>query len=258
MRLSDRCYAVTGLGYVTPWCVNAGFVTGDEITLVIDTGGNTLAAQSVHGYALAAKPGNSLRVINTEKHFDHIGGNGYFRELGIDVWGHAAIARTQIEFEAEIAAFNDAIADPVRRARIEALAFFHGTNLVNPNCTILNNTTFDLGKVEVEILLTPGHTQANLSVWIPEDRVLFCGDCVVREYLPNLDAGTEADWSLWLESLDRIEQLNAEVIVGGHGPISRGSEIPRAIDSVRNVLKEAIRHGYSPTSATWPDQDDLR
>src|SRR5450755_31912 len=73
MQLSSRCYAVTGLGYSAPWCVNAGFVTGDELTLVVDTGANRLAAQSIHGYASAARPGNQLRVINTEKHFDHIG-----------------------------------------------------------------------------------------------------------------------------------------------------------------------------------------
>ena len=90
MRLTDHCYAVTGLGYSLPWCVNAGFIAGDAITLVVDTGGNTLAAQTIHGYASAARPGNKLRVINTEKHFDHIGGNGYFRELGIDVWGRFA------------------------------------------------------------------------------------------------------------------------------------------------------------------------
>ncbi|HEX8985042.1 MAG TPA: MBL fold metallo-hydrolase, partial [Bryobacteraceae bacterium] len=133
MRLSSRCYAVTGLGYLAPWCVNAGFVVGDELTLVIDTGGNTLAAQSIHGYASAARPGNRLLVINTEKHFDHIGGNGFFREHGIDVWGHVGAARTVAEFQAEIAEFNDAIPNPARRARGEARAFFYDTRLVNPS-----------------------------------------------------------------------------------------------------------------------------
>ena len=98
MRLSNRCYAVTGLGYSAPWCVNAGFIAGDEVTLVVDTGGNALAAQTVHGYASAARAGNQLRVVNTEKHFDHIGGNGFFRDLGIDVWGQVGMARTGAEF----------------------------------------------------------------------------------------------------------------------------------------------------------------
>jgi glyoxylase-like metal-dependent hydrolase (beta-lactamase superfamily II) len=248
MRLTDYCYAVTGLGYVSPWCVNAGFVVGNEQTLVVDTGGNRLAAQTIHGYACAARPGNKLRAINTEKHFDHIGGNGYFSECGIDVWGHAGIARTPDEFQAEIAEFNDAIPDPVRRARNESQAFFYQTTLLSPNCKIQNDTIFDLGGRSVEILLTPGHTQTNISVWVPEDGVLFVGDCVIREYLPNLDAGSSEDWQQWLESLDRIEQLKPEFIVGGHGPVSRGDEIPAAIDSVRKVLSESIARGFSPTS----------
>jgi glyoxylase-like metal-dependent hydrolase (beta-lactamase superfamily II) len=249
MRLTDHCYAVTGLGYSLPWCVNAGFIAGDAITLVVDTGGNTLAAQTIHGYASAARPGNKLRVINTEKHFDHIGGNGYFRELGIDVWGHAGIARTPDEFQAEIAEFNDAIPDPVRRARHEAQAFFYRTGLTNPNCPSHNETTFDLGGLKAEILLTPGHTETNLSVWLPQEGVLFTGDCVIREYLPNLDAGGSADWQRWLESLDRLERLKPSFVVGGHGPVSRGGEIPEAIDLMRKVLHEAIARGFSPTAS---------
>jgi len=247
MRLSEHSYAVTGLGYSSPWCVNAGFITGDGLTLVVDTGGNRLAAQTIHGYATAARPGNKIQAINTEKHFDHIGGNGYFRELGIEVWSHAAAARTQGEFEAEMAEFNDAIPDRVRRARMETRAFFHGTNLVNPNCRIESERSFDLGRLTVEILFTPGHTATNLSVWVPDDGVLFTGDCIVREYLPNLDAGGAPEWQQWLESLDRIERLGPNVVVGGHGPVSRGDEIPMAIESVRGVLQEAISRGCSPT-----------
>jgi glyoxylase-like metal-dependent hydrolase (beta-lactamase superfamily II) len=76
---------------------------------------------------------------------------------------------------------------------------------------------------------------------------LYTGDCVIREYLPNLDAGNKADWQKWLESLDRIEQLKPEVVVGGHGPVSRGGEIVTALDSMRNVLRESIARGSSPT-----------
>ena len=97
-------------------------------------------------------------------------------------------------------------------------------------------------------MLTPGHTPTNLSVWVPDEGVLYTGDCLVREYLPNLDAGSEADWRLWLESLDRIEELKPGFVVGGHGPVSRSDEIPAAIDSVRKVLRESIERGYSPTA----------
>jgi glyoxylase-like metal-dependent hydrolase (beta-lactamase superfamily II) len=249
MRVSNRCYAVTGLGYSTPWCVNAGFVAGDTTTLVVDTGANALAAQTVHGYASAAKPGNQLRVINTEKHFDHMGGNCFFRDQGIDVWGHVGVARTAEEFQAEIAEFNDVIPDEARRARGEARAFFYGTRLVNPNRQIHEDIRFDLGGCTVEILLTPGHTATNLSVWIPEDGVLFSGDCLIHEYLPNLSEGTPANWRTWIESLQRIEALQPSVVVAGHGQVARGDEVRIIVDTVRRVLQESLTRGCSPTAS---------
>ncbi len=231
MRISHRCYAVTGLGYSTPWCVNAGFVTGDNQTLIIDTGANTLAAQTIHGYASAVKPDNQIRVINTEKHFDHIGGNSFFRELGIDVWGHFGIARTAQEFQAEIAEFHEDISNP---------KFFHGTQLTNPNLPIDKEREFDLGGCTAQVLFTPGHTTTNVSVWIPEDRVLFTGDCLINKYLPNLSAGTAYDWRVWLDSLDRIEALRPSIVVAGHGPVAKGAEVQTIIETVRKVLRQSI------------------
>ena len=248
MRLSNCCYAVTGLGYSAPWFVNAGLIAGDKRTLIVDTGGNMHAAQTLHGYAVAAKPGNQLQVINTEKHFDHIGGNSYFRDQGVEVWGHSGIARTEAEFQAEIAEFNDGIVSSARRAAGEAKAFFSGTRLVNPNRALDEETTFDLGGCSASVLFTPGHTATNVSVWVEEERVLYTGDCLINEYVPNLDAGGVADWKVWLASLERVEALRAEIVVAGHGPVARGDEVQRVIDTVRRILDEAIARGVSPTA----------
>ena len=248
MRVSNRCYAVTGLGYLAPWCVNAGFVAGEEVTLVVDTGANALAAASVYGYATAVRPSNRLQVVDTEMHFDHIGGNSFFLDQGIDVWGHVSLQRTKKEFQAEMAEFNADISSPARRARGEASVFYHETTLANPNQPIAVDTTFDLGQCRVELLLTPGHTPTNLSVWVPKDEVLFAGDCLINGYLPNLDAGTPADWEIWLKSLDRITALRPRAVVAGHGPVAQGDEVGVVIDTVRKILEESIARGYSPTS----------
>ena len=248
MRLSPRCYAVTGLAYSPPWCVNAGFIAGDTETLVVDTGGNVLAGQTVHGYATAVRPANRLRVLNTEKHFDHIGGNAFFRAQGVDMWGHVGIARTPAEFQAEIAEFNAAIPNLQRRDRGEAAAFFHATQLSQPNRPIDRDTRFDLGNCAVEILLTPGHTATNVSAWVPDEGVLYTGDCLIAEYLPNLDAGTPVDWQTWLASIDRLEALSPAIVAMGHGPVARGAQVPAVMDTVRRVLRESIARGHSPTS----------
>lgn len=228
--------------------MNAGFITGDETTLIVDTGANSAAASTIHGYASIARPSNRLMVVDTERHFDHIGGNSYFRECGVDVYGHASIQRTDDEFRAEISEFNNEISNPARRSRHEAEIFYHGTRLANPNCPIAEDSALDLGNCQIEILLTPGHTPSNISVFVPSDGVLYCGDCLVNGYLPNLDAGSVDDWLVWLNSLDRIADLAPHIIVPGHGPVATGSEVPRLIENVREILQESIAKGRSPTS----------
>ena len=81
-----------------------------------------------------------------------------------------------------------------------------------------------------------------------EERVLYTGDCLINEYIPNLDAGGVADWKVWLESLKRVEALQAEIVVAGHGLVARGGEVQRVIDTVRRFLDEAIARGGSPTA----------
>jgi glyoxylase-like metal-dependent hydrolase (beta-lactamase superfamily II) len=248
MRLSPRCFAVTGLGYLPPWTVNAGFITGDETTLIVDTGANAAAASTIHGYASIARRSNRLLVLDTERHFDHVGGNGYFRERGIDVYGHSSIQRNDEEFHAEILEFNGEISNPARRHRQEAEIFYHETRLANPNRPIDQDSRLDLGACEIEILLTPGHTPSNISAWLPSDGVLFSGDCLVNGYLPNLDAGSVDDWQIWLQSLDRIAALRPKFIVPGHGPVATDGGVASLIESVREVLRQSIEAGRSPTS----------
>jgi glyoxylase-like metal-dependent hydrolase (beta-lactamase superfamily II) len=248
MRVSAHCWAVTGLAYLPPWEVNAGFIAGGHTTLVVDTGATAMAAATIYGYASLARPSNRLLVVNTERHFDHIGGNAYFRDRGADVVGHPASIRTEEEFRAEIAEYAAAIPDPVRRERGEARVFYNGASLAAPNWLIAEDTTFDLGDLEVRVLLAPGHTPSNLVVHVPADSVVYSGDCLVNGYLPNLDCGTEADWRQWLESLDRIELLAPQIVVPGHGPVAGEGQVRETIRRVRAVLTEALRTGASPTS----------
>lgn len=243
MQVSSHCWAVTGLAYLPPWEVNAGFVAGGHTTLVVDTGASAMAAATIHGYASTARPGNRLLVIDTERHFDHIGGNAYFRDRGADILGHPGCTRTEEEFCAEMAEFDAAIADPARRVRGEAEVFYRGTSLAVPNRFITEDTTLDLGGLEARVLLTPGHTPSNLAVHVPAEGVVYSGDCLVNGYVPNLACGAGREWRQWLDSLARIEQLAPETLVPGHGPVAHGAEVRETIERVGGVLGEALRAG---------------
>lgn len=248
MQISDRCFAVTGLGYVPPWSVNAGFIAGEHSTLIIDTGANALAAMTIHGYAKAAQKGNHVMVVNSEKHFDHIGGNLYFRKQGADIWGHVGIARTAAEFASEVDEFNSIIPNSRRREEREARVFFHETEATNPSHAIATDQRLDIGNCPVEVILTPGHTKTNISIWLPSQSVLYCGDCLVHLYLPNLDASEPPDWPVWLRSIERIRLLHAHTIVCGHGPVAIGAGADSVIERVSNELNDAIQRGTSPTA----------
>jgi glyoxylase-like metal-dependent hydrolase (beta-lactamase superfamily II) len=243
MRISDHCYAVTGLGYLPPWTVNAGFVVGQNLTLIVDTGGSKISAATIHGYAQAARPGNAMTVINTEKHLDHILGNCFFRDLGIDVYGHPGISRSPADLEAEIEEHNAIISDAERRRLREGRLLFSGTRVCNPNKTVTPPTEFELGGLEVQVVATPGHTPTNLTVWVPSERVAYSGDCVVNGYSPNLQSCSPDDWKTWLQSLDTLRSLGPEVVVPGHGPVLRGPEIDREAARVRAILREACAAG---------------
>jgi glyoxylase-like metal-dependent hydrolase (beta-lactamase superfamily II) len=240
LRITSRCYAVTGLAFALPWAVNAGFVVGAGTTLVIDTGPNTLAAQTIHGYAVAAGAGNRLIAVNTEPHFDHLGGNSFFRERGIDIYGHCRIHRTAAELAATIAECNQSIPDRRRRERNEAAVLFQKTTAANPNRPVPEETVLELGGLTARLLFTPGHTPANLAVYIPEEGVLYAGDAVVSGLSPNLECGSAADWRRWKQSLARIAALQPEWIVPGHGPVISRQEREPALDRIAAALDEAL------------------
>jgi glyoxylase-like metal-dependent hydrolase (beta-lactamase superfamily II) len=209
---------------------------------VVDTGPSFFAAQTILGYAQSVRPKNAILAINTERHTDHLLGNGAFRDRGFDVIGHASIARKSEDLAAEIEEMNRCIPQPFRRKLGEGAAFFKGTRAENPNVRIAEDTVLNLGRLEVHILLTPGHTSSNLSVYVPKDGVLFSGDCIVTDYAPNMDDPT-VDLNAWLASLDRIESIRPDVVIPGHGDVLRGETVRNEIERIRRILKQSLETG---------------
>ena len=248
MRLSNRCYAVTGLGYSAPWCVNAGFIAGDEVTLVVDTGGNAAGGPDHSRIRFGGEAGEPTAGRQYGEAF-----RSHRRERLLSRAGDRRVGPSRDCADGRrVSSRNRGVQRRRFPTRLAAHAgkpaLFSGTHLANPNRQIQRTPRFDLGGCTAEILLTPGHTPTNLSVWVPEDGVLFTGDCLISEYLPNLDAGTRTDWRTWLESLQRIEALQPAIVVPGHGPVVRDAGVRTVVDTVRRVLRESIERGCSPTA----------
>ena len=246
MKITEHCYVIYGLTTLPPWMVNAGFIVGSQKTLIVDCGYNYLSAQTIYGYALAARPQNKFIAVNTEPHTDHMGGNCFFREMGIDVYGHAGIHRSEEELAEVKAAYNASITNPFRREKHEEDVVFYKTRFENPNIPISENIEVNLGKKLIEIILTRGHTPMNISVYVSDEKVLFCGDIIVTGHIPHLGESTIEDWKEWLVSLDTIEKLSPKIVVPGHGEILQGEEIFFRIQEIRSIVKTAISTGKPP------------
>jgi cyclase len=186
-------------------------------------------------------------ALVTERHLDHIGGNGFFDARGIPILGHAGIARRPADLAADIDEWNASVPCAVRRARHEAAVPYAGTRLVNPTQLLVDDKEVDLGGLAAHVLLTPGHTPTNVCVWVARDGVLFSGDSLIAGYLPNLEGGGVDDWRAWLRSLDRIEALAPRTVIPGHGPVLHGDDVGAAFARMRAVLATAIAQGVAPT-----------
>ena len=74
----------------------------------------------------------------------------------------------------------------------------------------------EVGGRRVEVTeVGPAHTPGDAIVWVPDTRVVFAGDIFFNGVTPITWAGAVDNW---LAALERIELLDPDVVVGGHGP----------------------------------------
>jgi glyoxylase-like metal-dependent hydrolase (beta-lactamase superfamily II) len=111
--------------------------------------------------------------------------------------------------------------------------------LTHPTDTFETSLTIDLGNRSVELhYLGRGHTSGDLVVWLPEERICFAGDLVEAQAAPYMGDAHIGDWSTG--TLDEVEMLRAQQLVGGRGPVVRGQDIATAIHDTRAFLRTTL------------------
>jgi len=89
-----------------------------------------------------------------------------------------------------------------------------------------------VGDRDAQVLLTPGHSNDSISVYIPAERMLFVGDTNV-----NIRTRTAGHSPEFIETIELYLTLDVEILFSGHdAPVTQG---------VRRMLEqtwENIRH----------------
>ncbi len=184
---------------------NANFLLllGDEPTLV-DTGFVSHARATT---ALAAEHTPRVsRVVNTHWHSDHVGGNASLQGAGAQILGSAVdgAALDRVDPGCCLAQYLD---QPVPPYSIDR--------------ALVDGERVRLGEREWQVLEIPGHTPGHLAFWEPADRLLAVGDALSSYDVGWVNVmhhgGAGIDDSL--ASLRRLRELDARVVLPGHGPL---------------------------------------
>ncbi|MGM0432325.1 MAG: MBL fold metallo-hydrolase [Spirochaetota bacterium] len=200
-----------------------GFVVTSEGVVVIDT--PQLPTYAIKMREEAKKHGKLKYLINTEHHVDHIFGNYFFDDVE-HILSHRATYDDFMVVHPDINPYayaKEAIPtdDPDGEDLFPSEKdYFAKPN--KPDLIIDGDMEFKVGDHTFQILHTPGHTPGQLAVVIPEERIMFIGDTIFNGCQTWLHA---SNLEQWFESLDRLLDVDVDMIVPGHGPICTKQEI---------------------------------
>ena len=111
-----------------------------------------------------------------------------------------------------------------------------------------------IGGIELEVWLTPGHTDSQLSFRLGD--LLFSGDNIYRDgCVGAIDAHHGSDLNAFISSLRRIRASDVKWLLPSHGPIFRKDEemLDKTISRLENYRHMA---DFGTCATDWPLMDE--
>ena len=108
-----------------------------------------------------------------------------------------------------------------------------------PDVTFDNRLTFQGSKRVAQLLaFGNGHTESDSALFLPQERVLFCGDLLFVKCHPYLGHGDPANL---LSTLNQLGGMKARVFVPGHGPLGQKKHVKELQSYIRTLSAQARR-----------------
>ncbi len=215
-QVTDNVYVETGfIG------CNTSFVVTTEGVVVIDT--PTVPAEAKQWAAEAARHGPVRYVINCEPHPDHIYGSGYF---GGTVVAHEGTR--DVILGTTLEAFTQVLKGMAPESPPPGDDF----KFVPPGITLTESLTLYLGKHTFRLMAWPGHSPYQVTVYVPEEKVIFTADNVVT----GMPFFFQALFEEWFKTLDRLPELDVNRVVPGHGEVQEKSYLSQMKKNLQTWL----------------------
>lgn len=266
-QLADGVYAAIASEQGYAIC-NAGIIDIGDKTIIFDTFISPDAAENLLRAVEQLTSHETVWVVNSHYHNDHIRGNQVFPS-NVDIistaWTREAIARKEpeeIRWEKEnipqgIADAQMKLAaekDPKRRRELASLIVYYKAIIgSHPQLkTRLPNITFEPPKLVIhgtqrtgKLLSFAGHTASDLVLYLPEEKIAFMSDLLFINIHPYLASGFPERWK---ESLSTVEALGVQTVIPGHGPVGRSADLStmtQYILSLEDIVANMMKSGRS-------------
>jgi glyoxylase-like metal-dependent hydrolase (beta-lactamase superfamily II)/predicted DCC family thiol-disulfide oxidoreductase YuxK len=142
------------------------------------------------------------KVVATHAHEEHVGNLNWLAEVtGAPIFVSEMTARFLTPFK--------------KLPWVRATIIGQPPNLKRPYDLL--GETIDTESGYLQVIPTPGHCDDHIALYDPKEKVLLAGDAFMGSYFatPNPDV----DSRKWLLSLERLMELDIEILVEGHGHI---------------------------------------
>lgn len=249
-NLKKNVYGVTQLFHPAyDFGVNAGFLTARNVIVHIDAGmtikdGEWLLSQSRKA---TTEKDVELLLVLTHHHSDHIFGMRVFKEAGAKIVAHKNVRsflafRTPLLFRRVADTYKPFIVEHMVKSmnykKKEADAILGNVRLFIPDVIFKEDKEIPVGNERLHLIYTPGHVPSEISVYHPTSKILFAGDTIYEGMPLTTRFGGPKQWRQWIRSLEKLQQLEIEKIVPGHGRICGKQEIQRNIEYLEKALAQ--------------------
>ncbi|MEM0353342.1 MAG: MBL fold metallo-hydrolase [Archaeoglobaceae archaeon] len=221
-EISDGIFAyVQGRG---EWFVNnTGLITTKEFSIAIDSVANEERAKIMLSKFREVTRSQIKILVNTHGHGDHVWTNHLFNATSIC---HENCRKDTI------------MANPEVFKSIFPEFDFSGAKVTPQDVTFSTEVKIHAENLEIR-LIHPGvaHTSGDAYVYIPERKIVFCGDLLfAKPCTPFVLMGSVLGN---IKALKELLNLDAEIYVPGHGNVATKDEVREAIEYLEFVYNEA-------------------
>jgi glyoxylase-like metal-dependent hydrolase (beta-lactamase superfamily II) len=225
---------------------NAGLVTDAGASLLVDTLFDLVLTREMLEAMRRATPAAQRigALVNTHANGDHCYGNALVR--GAEIIASKATAEEMAELPPAVMQRLLESAEQLGPAgaffaRVFRPFDFRGIEPLLPTRTFEGELELSVGAKSVRLIeVGPAHTRGDVLVHSPADRVVFTGDILFVEGTPIVWEGPVANW---IRACERIEALDVDVVVPGHGPLTDRSGARRVREYLAFV-RDAARSRY--------------